>query len=66
MHLQVLLGVWGPIVTSVGSLFTIVLVFISDLVFGDAADTVTAWSVLGCSAIVVAFGVLAYDMVKGR
>ena len=63
---QVLMGVWGPIVTSVGSLLTIVLVFISDAIFGDAVDTVTIWSTLGCSAIVFAFGMLAYDMVRGR
>ena len=60
------MGVWGPIVTSVGSLLTIVLVFISDAIFGDAVDTVTIWSTLGCSAIVFAFGMLAYDMVRGR
>ena len=64
--LQVLLGVWGPIVTSVGSLLTIVLVFLSDTIFGDASETVTVWSVLGCGSIVVAFGILAYDMTKGR
>ena len=52
--------------TSVGSLLTIVLVFISDAIFGDAVDTVTIWSTLGCSAIVFAFGMLAYDMVRGR
>ncbi|KAF7339488.1 hypothetical protein MSAN_02163100 [Mycena sanguinolenta] len=31
---MVLLGVWGPIITSVGNLLTIVLVFISDVLFG--------------------------------
>ncbi|RPD82513.1 hypothetical protein L226DRAFT_528673 [Lentinus tigrinus ALCF2SS1-7] len=61
---MVLMGVWGPIVTSVGSLLTIVLVFISDAIFGNAVDTVTLWSILGCSAIVLAFGILAYDMVR--
>lgn len=35
---QVLLGVWGPIVTSVGSLLTIVLVFISDAIFGGCTE----------------------------
>jgi hypothetical protein len=28
---QVLLGLWGPIVTSVGSLLTIVLIFLTDV-----------------------------------
>ncbi|GLB36132.1 hypothetical protein LshimejAT787_0304200 [Lyophyllum shimeji] len=58
----VLLGIWGPIITSVGSLLTIVLVFISDMVFGAGAETLTLWSFIGCTVIVTAFGVLAYDM----
>ena len=57
---------WGPVVTSVGSLLTIVLVFLSDATWGGAVDTVTIWSVLGCSAIAVAFAILAYDMMKRR
>ncbi|KAH9944348.1 uncharacterized protein BXZ73DRAFT_39969 [Epithele typhae] len=63
---MVLLGVWGPIVTSVGNLLTIVLVFASDAVFGNAVETITVWSLLGCGSIVLAFGILAYDMMKGR
>ncbi|CDO71601.1 hypothetical protein BN946_scf184911.g71 [Trametes cinnabarina] len=59
---MVLLGAWGPIVTSVGSLLTIVLVFLSDAIFGGAVETVTIWSILGCSAIVTAFAILAYDL----
>ena len=59
MSFQILLGVWGPVVTSVGNLLTIVLVFLSDIIFGGAVDTITIWSVLGSSAIVVAFGILA-------
>ncbi len=51
---------------SVGSLLTIVLVFLSDMIFGGAVDTLTVWSVLGCSSIVVAFAILAYDMASGR
>lgn len=62
--LQILLGVWGPIVTSVGSLLTIVLVFLSDAIFGGALDTVTVWSALGSVSIVVAFAMLAYGMAK--
>ncbi|PIL31921.1 transporter [Ganoderma sinense ZZ0214-1] len=63
---MVLLGVWGPVVTSVGSLLTIVLVFLSDAIWGGAVDMVTIWSVLGCTSIIVAFAILAYDMMKGR
>ncbi|KAJ3558952.1 hypothetical protein NP233_g11387 [Leucocoprinus birnbaumii] len=60
--LMILLGMWGPVVTSVGNLLTTVLVLVSDTLFGNGMDTLTFWSLLGCSAIVVAFGVLAYDM----
>jgi hypothetical protein len=60
--MQVLLGVWGPIITSVGNLLTIVLVLFSDVLFGHGAETITAWSLVGSGVIVAAFGVLAYDM----
>ncbi|KAF5356042.1 hypothetical protein D9756_003748 [Leucocoprinus leucothites] len=60
--LMILLGMWGPVVTSVGNLLTIVLVLITDIIFGNGMDTLTIWSLVGCSAIVFAFGVLAYDM----
>ncbi|KAI0094865.1 hypothetical protein BDY19DRAFT_914994 [Irpex rosettiformis] len=64
--LMILLGVWGPIVTSVGNLLTIVLVFFADIMFGGAAESITIWSIVGSGAIVTAFGILAFDMVKGR
>ncbi|KAJ6519797.1 hypothetical protein C8R45DRAFT_952755 [Mycena sanguinolenta] len=63
---MVLLGVWGPIITSVGNLLTIVLVFISDVIFGAGFEAITLGSVVGCSVIVAAFGVLAYDMLDKR
>ncbi|KAK7064246.1 hypothetical protein R3P38DRAFT_2490802 [Favolaschia claudopus] len=59
---MILLGVWGPIITSVGNLLTIVLVFISDVLFGAGVETITLGSVVGCSIIVAAFAVLVYDM----
>jgi hypothetical protein len=49
----------------VGSLLTIVLVFISDVLFGAGLEAVTGLSVLGSTVIVVAFSVLAYDILKG-
>ncbi|KAJ8457205.1 hypothetical protein ONZ45_g18407 [Pleurotus djamor] len=58
---MILLGVWGPIITSVGNLLTIVLVFLSDVLFGAGIQAVTTWSLVGCGAIIAAFGVLAYD-----
>ncbi|KAJ7786279.1 hypothetical protein B0H16DRAFT_1708473 [Mycena metata] len=63
---MILLGVWGPLVTSVGNLSTIVLVFISEILFGAGLEAVTAGGVVGCSVIVAAFGVLAYDMLDKR
>ncbi|KAF8905564.1 hypothetical protein CPB84DRAFT_1771726 [Gymnopilus junonius] len=59
---MVLLGVWGPIIVSVGNLLTIVLVLISDVLFGAGIEVVTFWSLLGSGVIVLAFGVLAYDV----
>ncbi|KAJ6509514.1 hypothetical protein C8R47DRAFT_1098993 [Mycena vitilis] len=63
---MVLLGLWGPIITSVGNLLTIVLVFFSDVLFGAGVEAVTVGSVVGCSVIVAAFGVLVYDMLDKR
>ncbi|TFK30423.1 hypothetical protein FA15DRAFT_662375 [Coprinopsis marcescibilis] len=63
---MILLGVWGPIVTSVGNLLTIVLMLISDVVFGSGLESITFWSLLGSSVIVAAFGILAYDIKKGH
>ncbi|KIJ21773.1 hypothetical protein PAXINDRAFT_165169 [Paxillus involutus ATCC 200175] len=57
---MILLGVWGPIVTSVGNLLTIVLSLFSDLIFGTVP--LTFGGVLGAGMIVGAFGVLVYDM----
>ena len=58
---QILLGLWGPVLTSVGSLLTIVLVLVTDFLFGHGA--ITIWSLLGSGMIVAAFGVLALDMI---
>jgi len=59
---MILLGVWGPIIMSVGNLLTIVLVLISDTIFGAGIEVLTFWSVTGSGVIVLAFGVLVYDM----
>ncbi|KAK0465047.1 uncharacterized protein EV420DRAFT_1512565 [Desarmillaria tabescens] len=61
---MILLAIWGPIMTSVGGLLTIALVFISDVMFGAGMRAVTMGSVVGSTMIVAAFGVLAYDMAK--
>ncbi|KAL0581631.1 hypothetical protein V5O48_000447 [Marasmius crinis-equi] len=59
---MILLGLWGPIITSVGGLLTIVLVFFSDVLLG-ATEAFNLWTVSGSAIIIAAFGVLAYDMV---
>ncbi|KAG7450539.1 uncharacterized protein BT62DRAFT_991448 [Guyanagaster necrorhizus] len=61
---MILLGVWGPIMTSVGGLLTIALVFISDVMFGAGTRAVTMGSIAGSTIIVAAFGILAYDIAK--
>ncbi|KAI0296165.1 hypothetical protein BC826DRAFT_1005631 [Russula brevipes] len=62
--LLTLLGIWGPIVVSVGNLLTIVLVLLSDMTVGQGLDVITPWNLAGSFGIVVAFGILVYDMVQ--
>jgi len=57
---MILLGIWGPILTSVGSLLTIILTLVSDLSFGTVA--LTFGGLLGAGMIICAFGILVYDM----
>jgi len=54
---MMLLVSWGAIMTSVTTLLTIVLVFITDLMLGA---TITIWSIFGSLAIVSAFGILVF------
>jgi len=60
---QILLGVWGPIIASIGNLLTVVLIFVSDVLFGAGMKVVTFWNFTGSVAIVAAFGVLVGDLV---
>lgn len=57
-----MLSEWGAIITSVGNLLTIILVMISDVLFGAGLEALTIWSVMGSSIISVSFGVLAWEM----
>jgi len=59
---MVLLGLWGPVVVSVGNLLTIVLVLAGDAMFGNGGETITVWGLVGCGMIVSAFGILALDV----
>ncbi|KAG8997516.1 hypothetical protein FRB90_012494 [Tulasnella sp. 427] len=52
----VLLYVWGPVLTAVASLLTIVLVLMCDVLFGNGMQTLTAGTLLGSTMIVGAFG----------
>lgn len=61
---KILLGVWGPILTSVGGLLTIILVFISDVLFVEGFGIITLWNVLGCCMIIGGFTILALDFKK--
>ena len=61
---QALLGIWGPIVVSVGNLLTIVLVLLSDITVGQGVEVITRWNLAGSGAIVAAFGILVYDMIQ--
>ncbi|KAH9486952.1 hypothetical protein JR316_0001018 [Psilocybe cubensis] len=63
---MILLGVWGPIIVSVGNLLTIVLVLISDIIFGAGMEVITFWSFVGSGVIVIAFAVLAYETFTKR
>jgi hypothetical protein len=58
------LGIWGPIVVSVGNLLTIVLVLLSDIWIGQGMDVITPWNLAGSGGIIAAFSILVYDMVK--
>lgn len=61
---QVLLGIWGPIVVSVGNLLQIILMPVSDALFGGSAAVITVWSLVGSGVIVAAFCILVYDMLR--
>jgi len=63
---MILLGIWGPIVASIGNLLTIVLVFISDMIVGNGVEPITVWNVMGAGSIVAAFGILAHDVMQRR
>ncbi|KAI0257110.1 hypothetical protein BJV78DRAFT_11161 [Lactifluus subvellereus] len=63
---MVLLGIWGPIVVSVGNLLTIVLILLSDVTIGQGVDVITPWNLAGSCGIMAAFGILVYDMIRQR
>lgn len=64
--MQILLGVWGPIITSIGNLLNTVLIFASDVVFGAGLEVVTIWNFMGSVAIIAAFGILVEDLITSQ
>ncbi|KAG9046263.1 hypothetical protein FS837_004760 [Tulasnella sp. UAMH 9824] len=61
---MVLFYIWGPVLTGVAGLLTIVFVLAGDALFGKGMETITAETLLGSTMIVGAFGLLARDAMK--
>ncbi|KAG8922474.1 hypothetical protein FRC00_007416 [Tulasnella sp. 408] len=61
---MVLFYLWGPVLTAVAGLLTIVLVLGGDALFGKGMQTITAETLLGSTMIVGAFALLARDAMK--
>jgi len=59
----ILLGIWGPVITSVGNLLTIVLMLAVESIFVDSAPTPSLVGVLGCGMIAGGFAVLVWEVV---
>lgn len=59
----VLLGIWGPVITSVGNLLTIVLMLIVESIFVESAPTPNLAGVIGCGMIAGGFAVLVWEVV---
>ncbi|CCA71397.1 hypothetical protein PIIN_05337 [Serendipita indica DSM 11827] len=62
---MVLLSIWGPVLTSVGNLLTIVLMLVVETVL-MAAPSPSGWSILGCGMIAMGFGILAWELSRKR
>jgi len=64
---MILLSLWGPVVTSVGNLFTLILVAISDQVIAlvNGYSTLSLSTLTGSGFILAAFGVLVTGPSEG-
>ncbi|KAG8832192.1 hypothetical protein FRC17_001786 [Serendipita sp. 399] len=58
----VLLSIWGPVLSSVGNLLTIVLMLLVDTIFMNSPMP-TLFSVIGCGMIAAGFGVLVWELI---
>ncbi|KAG8962385.1 hypothetical protein FRC05_005356 [Tulasnella sp. 425] len=60
----ILLGIWGPVLMTVGNLLNVALVLAADALFRKGMETITAGTLLGSAMIVGAFGILASEGLK--
>jgi len=58
---MVLLGIWGPVITSVGGLLTIILVLFSDVLFVEGFGILSVWNLAGSFMIISSFAILASE-----
>jgi len=58
---MVLLGIWGPVITSVGGLLTIILVLFSDVIFVEGFGILSVWNSTGSIMIIGSFTILASE-----
>ncbi|KAG8761629.1 hypothetical protein FRC14_000013 [Serendipita sp. 396] len=61
----VLLSIWGPVLSSVGNLLTIVLMLLVETLFMNSPFP-SFFSVIGCGMIAAGFGVLVSELVRGE
>jgi hypothetical protein len=59
----ILLGIWGPVITSVGNLLTIILMLIVESIFVESAPTPSLMGILGCGMIASGFAVLVWEVI---
>jgi hypothetical protein len=59
----ILLGIWGPVITSVGNLLTIILMLVVESIFVESTPTPTFVGILGCGMIAGGFAVLVWEVV---
>ncbi|PVF97310.1 hypothetical protein CPB86DRAFT_785943 [Serendipita vermifera] len=59
----VLLALWGPVLSSVGNLLTIVLMLLVEILI-LSAPVPSGWSILGCCMIASGFGLLVWEIMR--
>lgn len=59
----ILLGIWGPVITSVGNLLTIILMLVVDSIFVESTQTPSLVGIIGCGMIAGGFAVLVWEVV---